>query len=183
MPLPRSFNTVRSPLSGETISSYAQFARSSSTDDYSQYDAVNGSTDTTVTPMTFSGMARLPGTGGTIVDVIVETDDPADVKQYRLHLYKSAPGAYVADGTLFPLLYANRLIRACASIDVGPVAKESSSDSTAAYASMCKDGLRRYQPYQCASTSTELFGLLETLTAGTPVVSQNYTVTLTAILD
>jgi hypothetical protein len=171
-------------LPSETITSSAEFTRTATTDDYAIGDAVNDSTDATVDVLEFAHMARAIGLGGLITDVIIETDNSADVKQYRLHLFTETPTAMAADTDPFPLLYADRDIRACEAIDVGPVATETSSDSDMAIASLTGDASgTTHRPYQCASDDVKLYGFLETLTAGTPVVSQKYKVTIKAILD
>lgn len=155
-------------------SSSAEFNRPNDTNAYLAGDVISNSTSSP-SVLTFSGLAPAAGDGLVITTVrimIQSATVPSGLTALRLHLYKSAPTA-INDNAAFSSLWASRAVRV-GFIDVGSfIANGGSSDSIHA---MVTGNLLTLD-----STTTDLFGILETRGAFTPAANTGFFVQLTAI--
>jgi hypothetical protein len=152
-------------VGGRIVVSTATFARPADTTAYAAKDAVSDSTSAP-TVLTFAGAGRVVAGTGYITGMRFMTDQSTNVAQFRLHLYSIAPTA-INDNAAQTLLWANRAKRV-GYIDIGPLSTEGSGSDAA---SGLNTDIRL--PYKCDTADTNLYGLLETLTAFTPASAQN----------
>lgn len=157
------------PVGGNNTVIAATFTRPGDTTAYAAKDVVSNSTSA---PTLLSWVVgRINAGSGYIVKARLMTDLSTDVKRYRLHLYHTVPTA-INDNAQFTELYANASKR-IGYIDFDALATEGTG-STAASA-LNKD-IRLF--FKCAAASQKLYGILETLDAGTPGNAQNYFIEL-----
>lgn len=167
-----SFNDSIGQVGGYMGPVAATITRPADTTAYAAKDAVADSTSAP-TVLTFSKIARLPGSSGYIVKARLMTNQSTNTARFRLHLYHTAPTA-INDNAAHTLLWANRANRV-GYIDF-PAAQTEGTGSDAANSQ--NDTVR--MPFVCASASRHLYGLLETLDAFTPASGQIIYIELTA---
>jgi hypothetical protein len=148
------------------------FIRPADTNPYAVHDSVADSA-TAPTILTFAGMGRVNGAAGHICKAQLLTDQPANIAQFRLHLFNVAPTA-INDNAPYAALWANRASRV-GTLDF-PALSTEGTGSTAAFAQWVDIPLF----YVCATADTALYGLLETKTVFTPASGQNFYLALTA---
>ena len=153
--------------------SSASFARPADTTPYSALDVVSDSTSAP-TVLTFTGVGRSAGAGGIITKARILTDLKTCTARFRLHLYSVAPTA-INDNSPMLALWANRAVRV-GKIDFVAMTTEDPTSSTAAYSEFVDIPL----PFNCATGSNKLYGILETLDIFTPASAQNFFIELTA---
>ncbi len=159
-------------VGGAGVSVTATFTRPADATAYAALDAVSNSTSAPAV-LTFTGAARVTGGSGYIAKAQLLTDLKTDVKAYRLHLFNAAPTA-INDNSPYLQLYANAAARV-GTIDFPPLATEDPTNSTAAGGQNTQTGLPLV--FVCAADAN-LYGILETLSAGTPASGQSYTIKL-----
>jgi hypothetical protein len=162
-------------VGGKLVPSAVTFARPADTTAYAAKDAVSNSTSAP-TVLTFAGAGRVNAGTGYVTGMRLMTDQSTNVAQYRLHLYSIAPTA-INDNAAQTLLWANRTKRV-GYIDIGPLTTEGSGSDAASGLNV---DIRL--PYKCDTADTNLYGLLETLTAFTPASAQNFYLTLSLDLN
>jgi hypothetical protein len=150
--------------------STVSFARPADTTAYAAKDAVSNSTSSP-SILTFSGAGRVNAGTGTVVGVRITTDQSTNTAEFRLHLYAIAPTA-INDNAAFTLLWANRDKR-IGAIDIGPLFTEGSGSDAAS------DIYVEFRlPFKCDTSDTNLYAMLETLSAFTPASAQNFHISL-----
>ena len=156
-----------------TINVEVQFTRPSDTTAYSAKDVCCNSVGSPAV-LTFADAGRVNGGAGYLVKGRVFTDSATAMlgTAFRLHLYKETPTP-IADNSPFTLLYANRSKRV-GYIDFPALATEGtgSDASSALWVDLPMN-------YTCATADTDLYGVLEVLTAGAaPASGQTFFVAL-----
>jgi hypothetical protein len=152
------------------VISAVTLTRPADTTAYAAKDAVSNSTSSP-SVLTFSSVGRVNAGTGYITGARLTTDQSTNVAQYRLHLYAIAPTA-INDNAAQTLLWADRTKRV-GYIDIGPIVTEGSGSDAASGLNI---DIRL--PYKCDTSDTNLYGLLETLTAFTPASAQNFYISL-----
>ncbi len=147
--------------------------RPSDTTAYAAKDAVAA---TSPAFLTFANLARVNDGGGYIVKARLTTNLSTDTKRYRLHLYRTT-GTAIADNAQFTLLDAAKGVKigyidfpACATEGTGSDCAEAAND-TLRLAFVCSGGV------------AHIYGMLQTLDAGTPASAQTYHIELMADLN
>jgi hypothetical protein len=155
---------------GSLIPVSATFTRPADTAAYAALDTVSNSTSAP-TVLTFANIARVSGGSGYLVKARLMTNLSTDTKRYRLHLFYVAPTA-INDNSPYTLLYANAANRigevtfnACTTEGTGSTAARSMRDD--------------FRLSFNTSGSRDLYGILETLDAGTPSSAQQYFIEIT----
>ncbi len=140
---------------------------------YAPADALSDSTSAP-TVLTFSGMARQPGAGGWIVDTVLTVSVAATLlPSAELWLFDTTVTP-VNDNVAFTITDAEALTL----VAVLPF--------TVGYKSALNAGMhsdRTMIPYQCAATSTALYGLVVMRNAYTPTGSEVWTFRLKVSRD
>jgi len=128
--------------------------------------------------LTFANVVATAGGSGTIVKARLMTDQSTNTAQYRLHLFHTAPTA-IADNAPYTMLYSNAGNRV-GMIDFPACATEGTGSTAAAAMRPSSDGnsLPPNLAFKCATGSTSLHGILETLSVFTPASAQNYFIEL-----
>lgn len=153
-------------VGGNTVAVSATVTRPADTTPYTARDAISNSTSSP-SAITFADMCRVANGSGYIVGARFATDQAANVAQYRLWLYNAAPTA-INDNAPQTSLWVDNDKRV-GYLDF-PAAAQEAGSSTAAVSVNFDARI----PYVCAGGSTNLSGLLETLTAFTPSSGQNF---------
>lgn len=170
------------PVKGSIAVSSLTLTRPSDTNAYIAKDTVSNSTSAP-TVLTFANIVGASGVSGYITKVRLLTNQSANVARFRLHLYRTAPTA-INDNSPFTLLAANAAAR-IGTIDF-PACQTEGSGSDAANSMFTIGTLNNAltQSPQGAlpfvSSSTSIFGILETLDAFTPTSAQTFFIELTA---
>jgi hypothetical protein len=147
----------------------ATFTRPNDTTAYVTGDVVANSTSAAAL-MTFAvGVAN--GNSGAITRVQVETNDPANVAQYRLWLYTVSNPTHANDNAAFVQQHADAA-RLVGTLDI-PALSASGGDAASG-----QSALTLPLDYVCDAADVNLYGLLETRSGFTPVANRVYTVTL-----
>lgn len=162
-------------VAGKMATVYVEFTRPSDTTAYAAKDAISNNTSAPAV-LTFTNLARVNGGSAYIVKARLMTNLSTDTKRYRLHIYHTAPTP-INDNSPFTLLWANRTNR-LGYIDFPACATEGTGSDAAG---SLNDTIRH--PFVCASGSRHIYGLLETLDAGTPGNAQAYYIELTPDLN
>mgnify|MGYP001600192243 CR=1 FL=1 len=146
---------------GVVIAIATSFARPADTTAYVANDAV---AQTTAATLSFDFNRN----EGYITKARLMTDQAANVAQFRLHLFTTAPTA-IADNSPYTQLWANRAAK-IGMIDIGPLATEGTGSDAA---------LGLNTDIRLPFSGDVLYGLLETKTAFTPASAQNFYIELT----
>lgn len=142
------------------------FTRPNDTTAYAAKDVVGPAVTALIQ---FDNAARVAGGSGYITAATIETTLITWVGRFRLWLYSSSSGlTAIADNSPFLLLYGNRAAR-IGSIDFDATATEDPTNSTSARSQ--KTGVNLY--YE-SDVNNRIWGMLETLDAGTPAAQQQY---------
>lgn len=157
---------------GYTTLVSAEFARPADTTAYAAKDVISTSTSSPVV-VTFTNFARIADGTGYITKAVAFTDQITNVARLRLHLFHVSPTA-INDNSPYLLLYANRANR-IGQIDLPAFATEDGTNSTAA--ASLNDTIRL--AYKCSGGSRNIYAVVETLDAFTPVSGQNFYIELT----
>jgi hypothetical protein len=146
----------------------SEFSRPANTAQYSVNDVVSNST-TAPTLLQFD-VARVPGGSGDILQFKIETNDVTDTSRYVLHLFNVQVTPINCNSPML-IRWADRAAR------VGSIyfdaLRTSGSGSNAAWQES-----DRILSFICAEADTKLYGILETLTARTPVSGQSFSLSL-----
>lgn len=167
-----SFNDSIGQVGGYMAPVAATLTRPADTTAYAAKDAVANSTSAP-TVLTFSKIARLPGSSMYIVKWRLFTNQSTNTARFRLHLYHTSPTA-INDNAAFTLLWANRANRT-GYLDF-PACQTEGTGSDAANSQVKDERLS----VCCAVGDRNLYGLLETLDAFTPASGQIFYIELTA---
>ena len=151
------------------------FTRPADTVAYASGDVVNNSTTAPVI-MTFSGMSREPGRGGTIQSAVLTMSSVASLAaELDLYLFDTAPVMQNDNAVWSP---SDTEIQALvAVISFYSVQRRTSANNVQYVAGTLG------QSYTCTPTSTNLFGLLVARNGYVPASSEQFTVRLMAIVD
>ena len=146
-------------VGGNTAIVQVAFTRPADQTAYAAKDAVSNSTSAPVA-LSFTA-ARVSSGSGYITKVRLITDQSTNVAQFRLHLFNVTPTP-INDNSPYTLLWANRGSRV-GFIDVGPLQTEGTGSDSA-------NGMNIdvRLAFACAVGDTNLYCLVETLTAFTP---------------
>ena len=158
---------------GFQVISTASFTRPADTTAYAAQDVVADSTSAP-TVLTFPGVARANGRSGLILGARhMKSSATTAGASYRLHLYKTPPGA-INDNAQFALLFANRASR-IGFIDFAHQGGGTGSDSTHALAPNIN------LPFVCDASLTTLRGVLVVTSAYTPVSGEQHMIELSVL--
>lgn len=157
---------------GRTLTVTASFTRPSDTTAYAAKDTVSNSTSAT-TLMTLT-IGSVDGGTGYITKARLTTDQSTNTAQFRLHLYRVSTATVGNDNAANTLMWTDRTERV-GYIDFAPMATEGTGSDCAQ--SLNAD-LRL--AFTCGASDSNLYGVLETITAWTPASGQNFHVALTA---
>ncbi len=160
-------------VGGSMITVGVEKTRPADANAYAVNDVINESTSAG-TVWTFTNLARANSESGYIVKARLVTDQKANVAQYRIHLYSTAPTA-IFDNVANTLLYADNS-KKIGQFDLVAMGTEDAGTSTGA---ITFDTTLRI-PYVCANGSRTIYAVLETLTIFTPASSQKYYLELTS---
>lgn len=127
--------------------------------------------------LTFENAARTVGQGGVIRAAKLITDQSTNTSAYRLHIYKIAPAAVIADNALFTELYADRASK------VGVIALAAAATEGAGSDAASTQNIALDLPYECDDDDTSLYGVLETVGGFTPASGQGFHITLSVKQD
>ena len=158
-----------------------EFTRPADTTAYAAKDVVSDSASAP-TVGTVAGVVSTAGGSGLIVKARLLTDQKTCTAQFRVHLYSTAPTAK-NDNDPFTFLYANADKR-IGAVDLPACTTEDATNSTAAYASRPSSDGSSGVPnllFKCASGSTTIYWILETLSAFTPASGQKFYLELSSI--
>jgi hypothetical protein len=152
-------STIPSQGRPQPVASFAEYVtatyeRPANATAYAAKDTVADETSGAAV-LTFSNVVAYNGGWGDIVGAFLATDQTANVAEFRLHLYNSAPTALQDNAACTAPLFAD-LSKYLAYYHV-------------------------YQPrfsFKCAAASMDIYGILETLTAFTPASEQDFTIYL-----
>ena len=146
-------------VGGNTAIVQVAFTRPADQTAYAAKDAVSNSTSAPVA-LSFTA-ARVSSGSGYITKVRLITDQSTNVAQFRLHLFNVTPTP-INDNSPYTLLWATRGSRV-GFIDVGPLQTEGTGSDSA-------NGMNIdvRLAFACAVGDTNLYCLVETLTAFTP---------------
>ena len=162
-------------IKGRMIEAAASITRPANTTAYTARDAIADNTSG-ATILTFAGAARRIGKGGYIVGVRIASDKAVAVVKYKLHLFQSAPTVIADNSPMTAPLYAD-IAKYVGSLTLPTAALENTGG--AAYA---QQDTTLEPPlamaYICDSDETNLYGMLETLTAFTPTSGQFFDIRL-----
>lgn len=148
----------------------ASFTRSTGTTQYTAQDVVGPVTTPAV--LTFAGAARIAGGSGYVTKVMIgKSTTGLTNASFRLWIYRVAPTA-IADNSPWTLLRADWAKR-IGYVDITLSTGGSGSDSAIGQDSSVR------MPFQCASDSTSLYGVLLAAAAYTPVDSELFDVEIT----
>lgn len=147
-----------------------EFTRPADTSAYGVSDVVSNST-TAASLLTFENAVLSMGGSAYLIKASLFTDQATCVAEMRLHLFSPTVTA-VSDNEPFPLLYANKL-KHLGYVDFAALAQEGVG-STAAQSFWSGYPIL----YICDSTTTNMYGILETKTAFTPASEQKFTIVL-----
>ena len=167
-------NALGRDVGGRMSVATAFFTRPANTTAYDALDAVANSASAP-TILTFSDVARAAGGSGYVVAMRLMTDQAANVAQFRLHLFHTAPTA-INDNAAYTLLWANRANR------VGYIDANCQTEGSGSTAANGLNAVVRL-PFVCAAGSSALYGLLETRTVFTPASAQNFYIELFSELN
>ncbi len=126
------------------------------------------------TILTFANIARVIGKGGFLSKARIWTDDKTNVARYRLHLYNTSI-TMLGDNVPNTLLWANR-VGYIGYIDFDAMSTE---NGTAATDVATTQNLALKMEY-ISGASRDIYGVLTTLDAFTPVTGKQYYIELTA---
>lgn len=159
---------VAIPVRASLVSVVAEVTRPADTTAYAVNDVI-GTAGTAV--ITLANIFRVNGASAYVVKAKLFTDQSANVAQFRMHLFRTAPAAIV-DNAPFQLLYADES-RYLGFIDIPGNATEGSGSTTS-------QGLWTGQLGCIAdAASTTLFAVLATKTAFTPASAQRFSLRVT----
>jgi hypothetical protein len=163
-------------IGGRFTVASATLTRPGDTNAYAAKDVVANST-TAPTVVTFSGMARIAGSGGYITKARLLTNRSTDTAQFRMHLYHTAPTA-IADNAQMALVWANRTNRT-GTLDFPALATEGTG-SDSSYALLAPGNTNFPLPFVCTAGDRNLYAIFETLSIFTPASGQLFLIELTA---
>lgn len=152
--------------------------RATGTTQYSAGDVVDAGTGTGIT---FSEVVRTPGATGVITGVnIIDSANQATKAQLELWLFTAALGAYDNDNAAFTPTDAEL----ATLVDIIALPQVIAGDATSGAGGNCvyKSGPLTI-PFQCASNSRDLYGVLVARNAYTPVDSEIFTPMLQILQD
>jgi hypothetical protein len=170
------------PVKGNILVSSLTLTRPSDTNAYIAKDTVSNSTSAPVV-LTFEIIVNIEGASGYITKARLITNQSTNTAKFRLHLYRTSPTA-INDNSPFTFLAADTTGR-IGIIDF-PACQTEGSGSNAAYSMFTIGTLNNAstQSPQGAlpfiSSSTSIFGILETLDAFIPISAQTFFIELTA---
>lgn len=163
-----SATTVLSGGSTKTI--IGTLTRPADTAIYAAFDVVSNSTSAT-TPITIAGAARANGLGGYITGIRLATDKVSITPRFRVHFFNLTTITVSADNALYKEKYIDyskrvgmiELPAMTTAADVTPITGSDMSRSL---------NFDIRIPFQCDSSSTSLYAVLETLDIFTPASGQ-----------
>lgn len=140
---------------------------------YSAGDVVSTTTsDSSTTPLLALPVGRINGGSGYLMKFRLSTDQKLCTASFRIHLYTvSAPSTAVpGDNLAMSLFYTNKAQR-LGYIDMPPMS--TSLVNTNSTMAVSQD-LSSHMKFKCASGDTNIYYLLETLSAFTPASGQKF---------
>lgn len=153
-------------VGGHTVRVSGTKTRPDDTNAYAAYDAINESASAG-TNWTFTGMARVSGGSGTIVDAILLCSDPALVARLEVDLYKANPTA-INDNAEGTQLVGNNADYV-GTVTFGAAAKPTTNSTVA----KAVPATQIRVPFVCGA-SADLYGIVRTLDADTPIAQAVY---------
>ncbi len=168
------------PDLSKIISVQVTLTRPADTTAYAALDAISDSTSAPTVVFTFTNLIRLPGGSGYITKARLRSNNKLNTGlQFKLHLFSSAPTA-INDNSPYLLLDANAAI-SLGTINFPATWTEDTTNSTGvASVGVIGDGSSNIPlPIVAGSASRIIYGLLETLTAFTPISGQTFFIELT----
>lgn len=162
---------LNTSIDGDSAIVTATLTRPADTTAYAAKDTIANATSGAIA-IEFAGAGRVAGGSGYITGFQIETDQTANVAQYKLHPFRQPPAAVISDNTAYVEKFTDAAIR-MTDIIIPALTNNGGASNTAKMEVM---GLMI--PYKCATGSTSIFAQLETLTAFTPASGQIYKITL-----
>lgn len=157
---------------GLTKSIRTSVTRPADTDLYAAGDAIADKT-AAATIITFAQAARIDGGSGYITGLKFGTDQAANVSEYNLHVFNSAPVVIIVDNDNYDekkIDIANKV----GSINIPAVAKVGTAGDVAISE---VTGLK--VPYEAVAGSRDVVAQLETVTGFTPASGQIFFIEIT----
>lgn len=167
-------NSEPAVVAGRTVTVGVNLTRPADVLAYAALDVVSNSVSSG-TVLTFPNLARKIGGSGYITKARISTNQGANLAVFRLHLFAVSPdaGTNLNDNVAYTQLFANK-DKAIGTIDFPAMATEGGgSDSARAMNSDIRLAFAN-------SSSANIIGILETLSAFTPVSGQQFYIELTA---
>lgn len=161
-------------VSGQGGTFSVEFTRPNDTTAYAAKDVVGPSV---AGLLTFANIARVAGGTFYIVKARLLTNLSTNTASYRLHLYTANTPAVISDNSPFAILWANRVAR-IGYIDFDATATEGTGSDCAI--SLNKD-IRLH--VKCDAGSRNIYGVLEVMSAQTPVANQVFFIDLNVEQD
>lgn len=152
-------------VTGSVGSTTATVARPADTAQYAALDVVANSVGSPAV-LTFANAARVAGGSAYIVKGVATTDQSTCIARFRLHLFHTAPTA-MADNAPYTDLWAN-FPNYVGCLDFPAMATEGAGSTGA----KSINGNARLL-FTCATGSTTLYGIVETLDPFAPASAQN----------
>jgi hypothetical protein len=151
------------------------FTRPADTNAYTAGDTVNNSTSAP-TVLTFTGMAREPGRGGTIQSAVLTMSSVASLAaELDLYLFDTAPTMQSDNAPWTPS--DSEIQSLVAIISFYSVLRRTSANNVQYVAGSLG------QSYTCLASTTNLFGLLVARNAYVPASAEQFTLRLMSIVD
>lgn len=136
------------------------------------YAATDTIVDTNGLVITFLKIARTGGGSGYITGLRFGTNQPANISEYNLHLFRLKPAIVIADSALWVEKETDVTIK-IATINIPVIAKVGAAGTIAIQEI---SGLRI--PYEAASGTKNIVAQLETVTGFIPDFSQKFYIEL-----
>lgn len=149
-----------------------EFTRPADTTGYTIGDVVGNSTSA-ATPLSISGCARVNGGSGYIVRATLIADQKSIVPSIRVHVFNAAP-TQSNDNAAHRALYAD-VSKRVGEFTLGPLSTPADTSNSTLSRAM---DMNLRVPFACASGSTTLYFIFETLTAFTPASGGKFTLQL-----
>lgn len=166
-----STGAVVASSSPSTVTVTQTFIRPSDTTAYAALDVVGNTGSAAV--LSFAGMSRANAGAGYITKARIETNQSTCVARFRLHIFNTTPTP-IADNSPVTRLWAD-VSKRIGYIDLDACATEGTGSDTASSQSVLPN-----IEFNCATASTTLYVVVETLDIFTPTSAQNFFVALSA---
>lgn len=159
-------------VGGDTKKATAEFTRPSNATPYAAKDVVGPAAGSAFLAIADAG--RIPGGSGYITKVRLETDQEANVVNFRVWFFSAFPATLINDNDPMGLVYADAAKRV-GYVDIGAMTSEVAAAGDAAQAQNTEIRLA----YECAVGVTGLIFVVETPAIFTPGSAQKFFLSVT----